>query len=99
MSLILVCLSITAARQSHPQQVGDSGDVGIGRMSDVTAGDLQYTFGTFLGYLENASEAGASCGEIPFLSPSLFVRSQPWLRRQPARKMRVRSSNGGCAAH
>jgi hypothetical protein len=26
---------------------GDSGDVGIVRMSDVTAADLQYTFGIF----------------------------------------------------
>jgi hypothetical protein len=47
MSLALVCRSITAVRQSQPQQAGDSGDVDLGRVSDVTARDPWYAFGTF----------------------------------------------------
>ena len=39
MSLVLVCPSITAARRSQPQQAGDPGDLYIGRMTDVAAGD------------------------------------------------------------
>jgi hypothetical protein len=47
MSLVLVCRSITAARQSQPQQAGNPGVLFIGRMTDVAVGDLRYTFGTF----------------------------------------------------
>jgi hypothetical protein len=59
MSLVLVCRNITAARQSQPQEAGDPGDVCIGRMADVAAEDLRYTFGTFLvnwGMLGNGRE-------------------------------------------